>query len=383
MGGEQFISPVGEKNLLAYKYSGSDASLLYKYFFSPVAQMLVDRVIPSWFAPNLITLLGFLCTLIPHIIILSMFPSQIAGDVPRWLCALSAVGQLMYMILDNADGKQARKTGSSSPLGLLFDHGCDAMNTFISGLSLFTVAQLGNTNITVYAAIIGMVTFFLATWEEFYIESLNLPIINGANEGIVIVIALYIATAIGGTQIWNTSFGLLKANEVIVIAFAAMSLITITSNIITVYRKDNKRFSSAIFNLIAMLYIALTMLVLSYYSKAVGPDAPGGTRIVVYIGGFSFAKLVGHLQACHVAHENFQQFRKSTILILTFVNVHTLLTFYCEWQLLQEEYVLGACLGLTLLSYIHFVIKITSQFARVLKIYVFRLGSRDVEEPLV
>ena len=28
---------------------------------------------------------------------------------------------------DNMDGKQARKTGNSSPLGLLFDHGCDAM----------------------------------------------------------------------------------------------------------------------------------------------------------------------------------------------------------------------------------------------------------------
>ena len=46
----QFVSPVGEKNLLAYKYAGSDASLLYKYFFSPVAQALVDKVIPSWVA---------------------------------------------------------------------------------------------------------------------------------------------------------------------------------------------------------------------------------------------------------------------------------------------------------------------------------------------
>jgi ethanolaminephosphotransferase len=27
------------------------------------------------------------------------------------------------------DGKQARRTNSSSPLGQLFDHGCDAINT--------------------------------------------------------------------------------------------------------------------------------------------------------------------------------------------------------------------------------------------------------------
>jgi phosphatidylglycerophosphate synthase len=32
-------------------------------------------------------------------------------------------------MLDEMDGKQARKTGNSSPLGLLFDHGCDSFTT--------------------------------------------------------------------------------------------------------------------------------------------------------------------------------------------------------------------------------------------------------------
>jgi len=378
----QFISPIGEKNLLAYRYSGSDASLLYKYFFSPIAQALVDKVIPSWLAPNVITLIGFMCTFIPHIIILCMFPNQIEGPAPKWLCILAAVGQLCYMILDNADGKQARKTGSSSPLGLLFDHGCDAMNTFITGLSVFTVTQLGNTNYTVYAAIIGMITFYIATWEEFYVESLNLPIINGANEGIVIMIAIYIATAIGGTNIWTHSFGPLQANQLVVISFAVMSFVTITSNMVTVYKKDSKRFANAVFNLIAVFYIAFTMWVITSYTDVVSEATNGGTRLVIYIGGFSFAKLVGHLQACHVAHEDFQQFRKS-ILILTFLNAHTLLAFYLDWKLWEEMDVLIGGLILTLISYTYFVIKIISQFSRVLKIYVFKLGSRDAEEPLV
>jgi hypothetical protein len=37
--------------------------------------------------------------------------------------------------LDNLDGKQARRTGSSSPLGLLFDHGCDAFNTTVGAVN--------------------------------------------------------------------------------------------------------------------------------------------------------------------------------------------------------------------------------------------------------
>jgi ethanolaminephosphotransferase len=36
--------------------------------------------------------------------------------------------------IDNLDGKQARRTKSSSPLGLLFDHGCDALNCTVATL---------------------------------------------------------------------------------------------------------------------------------------------------------------------------------------------------------------------------------------------------------
>lgn len=49
---------------------------------------------------------------------------------------MSALGLFIYQSLDAIDGKQARRTNSSSPLGELFDHGCDAVST---GASLFTV----------------------------------------------------------------------------------------------------------------------------------------------------------------------------------------------------------------------------------------------------
>ena len=40
----------------------------------------------------------------------------------------SAFSYFMYRMLDELDGKQARRTGNSSPLGLLFDHGCDSFS---------------------------------------------------------------------------------------------------------------------------------------------------------------------------------------------------------------------------------------------------------------
>lgn len=35
----------------------------------------------------------------------------------------------IYQSLDAIDGKQARRTGTSTPLGELFDHGCDSIST--------------------------------------------------------------------------------------------------------------------------------------------------------------------------------------------------------------------------------------------------------------
>ena len=49
----------------------------------------------------------------------------------RFLIFIFAIGLFVYNTLDNMDGKQARKIGASSPLGLIMDHGCDSMNTFI------------------------------------------------------------------------------------------------------------------------------------------------------------------------------------------------------------------------------------------------------------
>jgi phosphatidylglycerophosphate synthase len=43
----------------------------------------------------------------------------------------------MYQTLDAIDGKQARRTGTSSPLGELFDHGAPVLCFFFLFLNVF------------------------------------------------------------------------------------------------------------------------------------------------------------------------------------------------------------------------------------------------------
>jgi phosphatidylglycerophosphate synthase len=42
-----------------------------------------------------------------------------------------------FIVLDNLDGKQARRTKTSSALGMLFDHGCDSLSMFFLACCLF------------------------------------------------------------------------------------------------------------------------------------------------------------------------------------------------------------------------------------------------------
>jgi len=67
-----------------------------------------------------------------------------AEVAPWWVYFLNGFAGLVYLHLDCIDGKQARRTNSSSPLGQLFDHGrTQIMITNLSALnSCFPVRLL-------------------------------------------------------------------------------------------------------------------------------------------------------------------------------------------------------------------------------------------------
>ena len=61
--------------------------------------------------------------LVTLLIALAFNPAMDGAEVPGWFAGLTALGLFMYSTMDNMDGKQARRTGTSSALGHLFDHG--------------------------------------------------------------------------------------------------------------------------------------------------------------------------------------------------------------------------------------------------------------------
>jgi ethanolaminephosphotransferase len=78
--------------------------------------------LPSWLAPNLITLTG-LSALIAAYCVNTILMPDFEAPAPRWVYFMTGSAVLFYLHMDALDGKQARKTKTSSPLGQLFDHG--------------------------------------------------------------------------------------------------------------------------------------------------------------------------------------------------------------------------------------------------------------------
>lgn len=107
-------------------------------------------------------------------------------DTPPWIYLSFAIGLWLYSTFDNVDGKQARRTGTSSPLGEGFDHGCDALNTTYVAVLQIAALGLGHSTLTLVMFITTMVGFYLSTAEEYYTGVLYLGVVNGPTEGIIL-----------------------------------------------------------------------------------------------------------------------------------------------------------------------------------------------------
>lgn len=198
------INEEGAENLKQHKYSGQDLGLAWIYFYNPVSRWLTDRI-PESIAPNTITLLGFLHTILPAVILYTTIGTSLAGDMPIWFLYLQAWCYFWGRMLDEMDGKQARRTGNSSPLGMLFDHGCDAFSVGAQVLIYTRFIQVGDNFISPFLVFACVANFHFATLEEYYLGELTLPVCNGVSDGSVAIIGMTLFSAlIGGSNFWAT-----------------------------------------------------------------------------------------------------------------------------------------------------------------------------------
>ena len=148
-------------------------------------------------------------------------------------------------MLDEMDGKQARKTGNSSPLGMLFDHGCDSIVVGMQGLIGAKLYGCGDTMMGFLPIVSVCCTFYFAMLEEYYRGIMVLPVGNGVTDGSIIMIWMFFTLGIFGNKwatvpILNLAGTTMNFTDVLSIFVIAWQVFNISNYLINILRTPTK-----------------------------------------------------------------------------------------------------------------------------------------------
>ena len=175
----QMLSEEDKTHIVNWKYNVIDKSLTTKIFY-PLWKSAVELV-PSYVAPNILSLSGLICIL--YAAYIHYFHFETYPRIVRICCVILIQ---LYQILDAIDGMHARKTDNASPLGELFDHACD--NVGVVFLTYIVGKSIGIENVhTLYYLIQGSQICFLYSHIYAFINRVvYFPMLAGPGEFIML-----------------------------------------------------------------------------------------------------------------------------------------------------------------------------------------------------
>lgn len=195
---------------------------------------------------------------------------EIGKVVPSYVNFIAAVCYLAYNFLDNVDGKQARRTGSSSVLGMIFDHGCDS---FMSPMICITVAYVAQLRVGFSVALIvgGIVFFLLVQLEGAALGQMRLSRINPVDEGIPMTCGMLFIFGILGNESFSSPLGEsgFMLSDLFSILFLAPSVISLLIEIYKLIRAQGALWLlSAVLPMLLHLFIAVPLAIRDGFSNS-------------------------------------------------------------------------------------------------------------------
>ncbi|KAK4686321.1 hypothetical protein P7C73_g3815, partial [Tremellales sp. Uapishka_1] len=344
------------KSLDEYKYSGIDKSIVSRHVLGPWWTWLVGRM-PMNLAPNMITFLGLCFVIVNVATLLVLDPTYSGRNLPSLVYLSWSFGLFAYQSMDAIDGKQARRTGMAGPLGEMFDHGIDAINTTLEVILCSHALGLTRSWWTVASQCATLANFYLSTlarssslrryqltfssrWEEYNTGTLYLSAFSGPVEGILLICGIYLITAFhpSGSAFWATPVAQLfpgdfaveiarKADEAfnlkgswsleslpVNVGFMAFAGLGTIGNIVNAYwnvilsrRKANKPILPPLLGLLPFITHTTILLAWLHAELRGGVSLVNDARLLPFMGywGMSFSYQVSQLILAHVTKSPF------------------------------------------------------------------------------
>ena len=379
-----YISEEFYDNLRNYKYKSADASISYKYIISPLCNHLV-KLFPKWVAPNTITVAGFFLNVL-YFTVTGYYTKLKGGPIPSWACFFSAFCYLIYQILDNIDGKQARRTNSSSALGLLVDHGTDSCTTFFITCGLGAILGLDSIKQYILLWIMIIVPFYLNNWEQYVTGEMSLPCINGINEGTFLIFFLESLVGFKGQDfLINNEYNILgksyQLNTLIsFVSFCAGIFFGLLSLIKIINMENVTNKLESLIDIFPFIYFLLGFFSIVYLTDSeVATEYP---QLLILTFGFQFAKMLGILQLSHLTGARYNPYTLSFILPNLCFIIHSIIYYFTKsYRILfiNIDNLILFFFIFNFISWLHFVYYCSEELCIILNINRFSLKKRSEE----
>ncbi|XP_061543625.1 choline/ethanolaminephosphotransferase 1b isoform X2 [Phycodurus eques] len=341
------------KRLEEHRYSSAGCSLL-EPLMQRYWEWLVARV-PAWIAPNLITVVGLATNIFTTLVLVYYCPTATEQS------------------LDAIDGKQARRTNSSSPLGELFDHGCDSLSTVFVVLGTSVAVQLGtNPDWMFFCCFAGMFMFYCAHWQTYVSGTLRFGIID-VTEVQLFIISMYLLAAAGGSAFWQALIPIVNVQVKMVPAVFTFlgAIFSCTNYFRVIFTGGVGKNGSTIAGtsvLSPVLHIgSVIVLAVMIYKKSAVQLFEKHPCLYILAFGFVSAKITNKLVVAHMTKSEMH------LHDLAFLGPGLLFLNQYFNSFIDEYLVLWIALVLSLLDLLRYCVSVCNQIAGHLHIFVFKI----------
>ncbi|XP_015925446.1 choline/ethanolaminephosphotransferase 1 isoform X2 [Parasteatoda tepidariorum] len=367
---KDILTPFQLKRLSDHRYNSCGRTLL-----DPIVQPFWNWAVlklPLWLAPNLMTIAGLLINILTSLILICYSPDGLK-EAPRWGFVLCAVGLFVYQLLDACDGKQARRTGTSSPLGELFDHGCDSLSTVFVSLGVCVAVQLGSyPSWMFFQSFTAITLFYIAHWQTYVTGTLRFGRFD-VTEAQYTVMLIHIISAIFGPHIWSIHIPSLYIEIKLIPVFVGFIAATFAfySNFMRIFTGGaGKNGSSVAGTSILSPFIPLALVVVPafvIYQKSITRVYEHHPCLYILAFGVVASKVTNKLVIAHMT--------KSEIEKLDSILVGPGMLFLNQYfnTFIDEYIVLWICLAYSVANFLHYSSIVCMQICSHLHIQLFTI----------
>lgn len=367
-----------------YKYSCIDTSPLSKYVMHPFWNQLV-KVCPLWFPANLLTLTGWMLSLLMFLLLSYYDPnfisiSAIGQSVPRWVWLAGAFTIFCAHQLDGIDGKQARRTNSGSPLGELLDHGCDSLIVSFMALGIFSCFGVSESTASpmelYFVFVIVLYAFYFSHWEKYTTSIMYLPWAYDISQ--IFLASTFFITYLNGPEFWRMQLteemSLVECLKATLYVLAPGLCVPMSIYNQYVARRDRSyqcvSFLEGLVPMFSLSSVTLVYFSFGYFSHS--NLIYTNLRWFCFAYGIIYANLNCRLIVAQMTATKCDRFNTLALPIFPMI-------ICSQLQLVHEDLMLYGYVIFLSFGQLHYGINVVRQLCGHLNIYAFKVGKRPAK----